>query len=436
MKTAVKLIVVAFLALSVGVAYASPMLINPQNVKPFPRVPEGPKAEFNVDVVYAKFNTHDYIRSQIDHDMQGNPQNNSYPSTDINYQVVLNVTNLSDKPATMYELAFAAAQGFKTSQSIQGGTIYAVGLNVESSIFPSYVFGGIVDGVYLDGKWTNITWIPEGRYLPNGSWQSMPYPDCLIALQQANWYNGIITGPLNPNEVRNFSANHALNSTVPNLPANATESGVWFEGVPIAEYYSLSGQPLITEMYINGSWVDLTGRVTVDNPQPFTVVSGEFVNSVMTVGAMPYENWANSTVGPLTGLPHWGSWNNGRAYRWLPFSPGPAAFNNIWAPHESRLIMFNNTEMFSYFNSTESPRSDTQLQAGTLKLFASASNYLNNWPVNGTYYNTVSTATSIAQLHFDKTADGYVYNGILADNQTFQQGKSAIEVIIAPRTKP
>ncbi len=436
MRTSVKLIVVAFLALGIGMAYASPLLVTPINVQPYPTVPEGPKAEFSVNAVYAKFNSVDYQYNTTEYDLEGNPSNVTYPATDINYQVVLNVTNLSDKSATIYELAFAAAEDFSTTKSVLGGTIYGTGSYVENGIFPSHVFGGIVDGVYLDGKWVNVTWIPEGLYLPDGSWQSMPYPYCLIDLQQAYWYGGFITGPLNPDEVRTFSVNHALNGTVPNLPANASDSGVWFEGVPIAEYYSLSGDPLITEMYINGSWVDVTGRVTADNMQPFTVASGMLVNSVMTVGAMPYDNWANSTIGPITSLPHWGSWNNGRAYRWLPFSPGPASFNNTWAPHESRLIMFNNTETFTYLTKNDTERGLSQLESGDLKLFASASNYLDNWPVNGTYYNTVSTATQITQLHFEKTANGYVYNNILADNQTFQPGNSSIEVTVAPRTQP
>jgi hypothetical protein len=451
MRTSIKLTLVAFLALGIGVAYASPMLIAPINVKPYPRVPEGPKADFSVNVVYAKFNPVDYqyntteYPNATEYDL-GNPSNVTYPATDINYQVVLNVTNLSDKPATLYEFAFTAAKEISVQQSILGGAIYGTATFPDNGYFYSKLFGGIVDGVYLDGNWVNITWIPEGRYWIDGSWESMPYPDCLLAITQAYWttcwdgeaYDTILHGPLNPDEARAFSVDHTLNSTVPALPTNASETGVWFEGVPIAEYYDLKGNPLITEMYINGSWVDVTGRVTVDKMQPFMIASDMLVNNVLTVGAQPYENWSNATVGPITSLPRWGDWGNGRTYSWLPFSWGSYTneFNNTWAPYESRLIMINNTQMFLFSLGDNHAGLDALLQTGKLTLYASASNYLNNWSVNGTYYNTASTATQTIQIQFEKTANGYVYNTILADNQTFQQGNSSIEVTVAPRTEP
>jgi hypothetical protein len=321
-------------------------------------------------------------------------------------------------------------------QSILGGTIYDSGPYSESSIFPSKHFGGIVDGVYLDDKWVNITWIPTGHYEINGTWIPTPYPECLFALTQTYWHGGIAGGPLTPDDVRVFSADHTINSTIPNLPANASDTGIWFEGVPIAEYYSLTGTPLVTEMYINGSWVDVTGRVTVDKTQPMMTASNMLVNEVLPVGAQPYEN-LNSTVGPVTSLPRWGDWGVGRGYSWFPWAWGSQGFNNTWAPHESRLIMFNNTQMFVMFPAGAPPTSGlAALQSGNIKLYASVSNYLNNWPVNGTYYNTASTATQVTQLQLNKTPNGYVYNAVLADNQMFQQGKSGIEVIIVPRIKP
>ncbi len=434
MKTSMKLVLVAFLALGIGVAYASPMLISPINVKPFPRVPEGPKAEFSVSVVYASFNPVDFQYTTTEWDWKGNRSNKTYEATNVTYTIILNVTNLSDQPATIYELTFEAAEDISVKQSILGGAIYDAGTYTENGIFHSRHFGGFADGVYLDGKWVNITWIPEGRYEINGTWQPMPYPECLITLTQAYWHEGIISGPLNPDEVRAFSADHTINGTIPILPANATETGIWFEGIPIAEYYDLTGNHLITEMYINGSWVDVTGRVTVDKMQPFMVASNGLVNNVMSVGAQPYQNM-NSSIGPITELPKWGSWGVGRGYSWFPWEWGSRGLGNTWAPHESRLIMFNNTEMFVKTSGT-TISGLTALQSGQIKLYASASNYITNWPVNGTYYNTVSTAIQVADLQLDKTPTGYVYNAILANDQTFQPGKSSVEVIIAPRTKP
>ncbi|MFB3889266.1 MAG: hypothetical protein ACE14S_07220 [Candidatus Bathyarchaeia archaeon] len=454
MKTSIKLTLVALLALGIGVAYASPMLITPMNIQPLPRVLEGPKAEFSVNVVYANFSTTDWQYTYTEYDEARNPTSKTDPATNLTYNVVLNVTNISDKPATVYEVAAALGKDISVQQSILGGSISIYDTAEpypDNGIFPSQLFGGIVDGVYLDGKWVNITWIPEGRYLPDGTWQSMPYPDCLTALTQAFWrtywhgvaYDGAISGPLNPDEVRDFSANHAINGTVPNLPANASETGVWFEGVPIAEYYDLTGNPLITEMYINGSWVDVTGRVTVDNMQPFMIGEGMLINIALPLGWQPTESYAidyynkTGTAAPIATLPRWGSWGGGRGYAWIPGDWGNyylSGFNSTWGPHESRLIIVSGTQMHT--EGYMSDKINAALESGKLKLYSSVSNYVNVWPVNGTYYNTASTAIQTIQLQLEKTPSGYVYNAILADDQTFQPGKSSIEVTIAPRTQP
>jgi hypothetical protein len=433
MQIGVKMLIAAILSLLVGIAFASPLLYSNLDIKPFPRVPEGPKAKFSVDIVYASFNPVDTQYTTTDNYEKGTPKTVTYPVTDVTYTVVLNVTNLSDKPATIYDLAFAAAEGFSVKQSILGGTIYDSDLNVESSIFLSKHFGGFVDGVYLDDNWVNVTWIPSGHYDMDGTWIPTAYPECLFAITQAYWQGGIMSGPLTPDDVRVFSVDHAINGTIPNLPDNASDTGIWFEGVPIAEYYDLAGNPLVTEMYINGSWVDVTDRVTVDKTQPFTVASNMLVNEVQTLGAQPYANM-NSTIGPITTLPTWGDWGSGRAYTWLPWDWQSKGFNSIWAPHESRLIMFNNTQTF-FFSLGDSRAGLDALQTGKIALYASASNYINNWPVNGTYYNTVSTATDSKQVELQKTATGsYLYNIVLADGETFQPTQSGIEVTIKPRS--
>lgn len=430
MKSTLKLSIIALLALSLGVAYASPMLWTPIDVKPFPTVPEGPKAEFSVDIVYANFNPVEWQFTTTEYDISGKPTSKTYPATNVTYNVVLNVTNVCDKPATIFELTFTAAEDITVTQSILGGTLYDRGPIARLENDYSH-FGGIVDGVYLDEEWINITWIPEGRWIDD-TWIPMPYPECLIALTQVylEEFEGFLMGALSPEDIVSFSKDHTVASMIPDLPVNASETGIWFEGVPITEYYDRTGNPVLTVMYINGSWVDVTGKVTVDKTQPFMVASNMFVNDVLTVAAQPYENWGNATVGPITSLPSWsGGIGVGRTYSWLPFSFGPEGFDNTWAAGESRLVLFNNTQMF--VQTQETPISGFEaLQSGTIKLFASASNYLNNWPVNGTYYNTVSTAVQIIQPQMDQTSNGYTFNVILADNQRFQLGNSEIEVII------
>jgi hypothetical protein len=160
MRTSIKLISVAFLALCIGVAYASPMLLTPPNVHLLPTVAEGPKAEFSINTVYANFSTTDGQYTYTEYDEARNPTNKTVPATNMTYNVVLNVTNISDKPATVYEVAAAVGKDISVQQSILGGSISLYDTAEpypDNGIFPSQLFGGIVDGVYLDGKWVNIT---------------------------------------------------------------------------------------------------------------------------------------------------------------------------------------------------------------------------------------------------------------------------------------
>ncbi len=177
-----------------------------------------------------------------------------------------------------------------------------------------------------------------------------------------------------------------------------------------------AGNPLVTMMYINGAWVDVTDRVTVDQTQPMLTASNMIVNQVLPLGASPYQNM-NSTIGEITTLPTWGDWGVGGAYCWFPWDWASQSFNNTFAPHESRLIVINNTQATGNL---------AALESGNIALYASASNYINNQPVNGTYLNTVSTATQVKQLQLQQTDNGYLYNAILADNQTFQPGQLSL----------
>jgi hypothetical protein len=83
MKFAVKLTIIAVLASSIGVAFASPLLYENLVVRPFPRVPEGPKAAFSVNIVYANFSVQEHASNKSSHGI---------PLSILTYDVVLNVT--------------------------------------------------------------------------------------------------------------------------------------------------------------------------------------------------------------------------------------------------------------------------------------------------------------------------------------------------------
>jgi hypothetical protein len=382
-----KLILIAVLALAAGIVFASPLAILPLNVKPFPNVPQGLKADFSVDIVYASFG----VQGSLDNQSLGTAPYEYNGTNGINgtepylpgqtYMVVLNVTNLSDIQASISEVGFAAAQGIRIIPSALGGFSFSIGEG------PGVDFGGVVKGVWLDNKWLNVTWIPD-----------KDYPDNLMRI---------------------VTPSHSTETTVPELSANAADEGIWIEGVPIAEYYN-STALTSTSLYINGSWVDVTGRVRADPEQPTVMATDTLVNQILPFSGEHYRNIGNATIGPATTMPSWATYNgNGPTSIWPLKTEG---FNSTWAPHQSRLIVLNGTL----------EGNAGILPAGNITLYATASTYVNDWLVNGTYYDTITTSTWLNQVQLENTANGYLYNTVLSENQQFQFDQYGVEAFVEP----
>jgi hypothetical protein len=389
MNFGTKLIVVAVLALIAGIGFASPLLILQPYVKPFPKVPEGRKADFSVDIVYANFGVQESLGNQSlgiapyeYNETNGINETEPYQPSQT-YMVVLNVTNLSNIEASISEVGFAAAQDIRIIPSALGGFSFSTGGG------PGVDFGGVVKGVWLDNKWLNVTWIPGTDY---------PF-----------------------NLMRIITPSHSTTTSTPELPTNATEEGTWIEGVPIAEYYD-STALTSTSLYINGSWVDVTGRVRADPEQPTVMATNTLVNQILPFSGQHYRNVGNATIGPTTEMPSWQMYNgNGPTYQWPSKTDG---FNNTWAPHQSRLIVLNGTL----------GANTVTLETGNITLYATASTYVNDWLVNGTYYNTITTATWLSQVPMENTSNGYVYDTVLGENQTFKPDQYGVEVFIEPKS--
>jgi len=382
------MILIAVLALTAGIVFASPLVILPLNVKPFPNVPQGRKADFSVDIVYAIFG----VPGNLDNQSLGNGTS-VINGTIINetepyqpgqtYMVVLNVTNLSDIKANISEVGFAAAHDIRIVRSALGGFSFSAGA------YPGVDFGGVVKGVWLDNKWLNVTWIP-----------GTDYPDNLIRI---------------------VTPSHSTETTIPTLSADAAEEGTWIEGVPIAEYYN-STALISTSLYINGSWVDVTGRVRADPEQPTVMATNTMANQILPFSGEHYRNIGNASVGPATAMPSWETYNgNGPTSIWPSKADG---FDSTWAPHQSRLIVLNGTI----------EGSAGILEAGNIKLYAKASTYVNDWLVNGTYYDTITTSTWLNQVQLENTASGYLYNTVLGENQQFQFDQYGVEAFVEPRS--
>jgi hypothetical protein len=191
--------------------------------------------------------------------------------------------------------------------------------------------------------------------------------------------------------------------------------------VPIAEYYD-STALTSTSIYINGSWVDVTGRVRADPEQSTVMATNTLVNQILPFSGQHYRNVGNATIGPTTEMPSWQTYNgNGPTYQWPSKTDG---FNNTWAPHQSRLIVLNGTL----------GANTVTLGTGNITLYATASTYVNDWLVNGTYYNTITTATWLSQVTMENTSNGYAYDTVLGENQTFKPDQYGVEVFIEPKS--
>ena len=153
MKIEANMVLLGILSMLVGTVFASPLLLSELEIRPAPFAPEGPKAEFSVNVVYANFS------------IQENPNINPLPFpfseadnvsiSAVPYFIVLNITNHSDVYAEVLGADFSAA-----------GEIYTDGIEGEKG-----THGGTcwVEGLWLDGEWVNVTSFPSVQ-LENGTW--------------------------------------------------------------------------------------------------------------------------------------------------------------------------------------------------------------------------------------------------------------------------
>ena len=209
-----------------------------------------------------------------------------------------------------------------------------------------------------------------------------------------------------------------------------------WEGFPMGEGYWMEGVQLmdkavggtVTNMYMNmnGTWVDVTGRITwldndgnvVDiNPERLPAHTSKAVTgSGSFFGEMIiFDSGGNSTddeEAPLSTIS----------------TRAPIEFNNLWAPHQSRLIAFSaNREIFSMFLE---PSKIEQLKTEPITFRGSVHSQL-----NGTVgiYDSNSVDDEIKQVQLELTENGYIYNAILSDNQMFVMDSYGIEVFIEPR---
>ena len=220
----IKYFAVAFLSLISGIAFATPLFYTGY-VEPLNPMPDGPKPQISLDIVYANFSLQSYnpntpipewYNESYDGRMSGGEPDF------LLFDIVANITNYSNRTALISQLSFCVSN----SSNIFNWTRSTV--------------KGLVEGLWLDGRWINVTWIPQ---------------------------NGVIAGH-------------------------------WREGVNIERTFVM-GNLTEVQMSINGSWVDVTNRVRLlENDTIMPMSDSTVMTEIIARGEIRFfdpKSWQPST---------------------------------------------------------------------------------------------------------------------------------------------
>jgi len=296
--------------------------------------------------------------------------------TDISYFVVLNITNNSDEWAKIKLAQISAAQNITS------------GVSSDSPFFgenSTSTSGWKAEGAWVDGEWYNLTWVPHEYFWMN----------CSIIVNGKEMGEGVTLG-----------------------------EGYWMEGVQLMDKH-VGGKLSNIYMNMNGTWVDVTGRIewldyngnVIDTSPERMDFSTAVTGSGTFFGEMKFFSAGGNTTDDEEEIPF--SIISTRA---------PTDFNNLWAPHQSRLIALSaDRKILNVY--LESSKLE-QLKTEPTTFRGSVHSYL-----NGTIgvYDSNSVDDEIKQVHLKITEDGYLYNAILSDDQMFVMDSFGVEVFIEPR---
>ena len=269
--------------------------------------------------------------------------------------MILNITNLSDIAAKLGTLNFAAAQNITIIQGAsEGATASTSGDGNEGGHF-----GTVVEGLWLDNEWLNVTWIPG------------THPDGLAQVMSDSWGSGDVVGYISK-----------MPTVIPNLSANASKAGYYMEGVPIKQYHYINSTSnalnLWDTIYVNGTWVNVTGRIRIPNPVVSVLEYGTFIQ-------------ATTVFTPQNSF-HGNQSSNSSIHETVVVLTGDNGFNNTWVPHQSRLIQMIGTVTMTNRDILNSFTNED------INLYAATYNYVYDQPVNGTFYDTSTLTTQLKAI--------------------------------------
>ena len=414
MKTRSKFILIGILSLLAGSAFTTPLLLSELDVIPFWTMPEGPKADLSVKVSYANFTIQNNLSNSDN-------STSDFNETNIEYYIVLNITNLSNIPAKISNFGFAGVGNTTVTPSALGG--FHVVNEDNSDYSSSFIFSGPaegylghvgtgrVEGLWLDGEWINTTLVPEGGLQEIWLSENIFPPKALEGIWEYNWYPhygiDLIRKAISEHPDRDILPFVAYGGTKSNeLRQYYTRRGTIFtyeggnyliEGVPLREYIA-DNKVKATVIYYDGSWIDATGRVELEE-KPF--VSAEDLLLQAQFGF--YGD--NPDVEENSSLPVGSYHDSSSVDRFnLKFIYD---FDNTWEPYESRLILLSGSvEIGNSWNS------EGLLKDNEITVYTELVSYATENVVDGVKVNTFSISTELFPINLERNHDSYIYGSL------------------------
>jgi len=268
---------------------------------------------------------------------------------DLSYFVVLNVTNNSDDWVNVTAIQFDA--------EVQNYTMPEDNSNVKSTSESGR--GWNAEGAWVDGKWYNLTWVPNKEGF--------------------------------------------------DVQLETDGEGYWMEGVQIYELY-VNYELAYTRMNMNGTWVDVTGRIDVTRPS----------------GWPPNEPATDGTIFSEIKFLRGGTFHNPEVAGLQVPVGVPFEFDECWAPHQSRLIVLTDARSVpsKYFKASKLEKLETEKVLFT----ATVQGHLNS----STIWDSSEVTEETIEVQLEVTEDGYIYS-TLSEDQMFVMYSFGVEVFIEPR---
>jgi len=348
-----KIIICLILSITIGIAAATPLIRAELSVKPWVTRVQGPTAPFNIEVVYVNFTITD---------PDAPITQTSGPTID--YYAVINVTNPSEYKAILSSMWFNAAQKIQSTTS-QTPLIDLMNFTSEGG-------GGEAKGAWVDGVYYNVT-------------LTIPYP--------------------------RFDSNGIITESQSDLTEEElyTYYYQWIEGVQYFKHTVKEETSINTYTYLNidGAWVDVTGRVTIDQTE------SRCGQSYMSVGMITNHQSEN-----YLGSGSKASKDN--------------EYDCFFAPGESRLLVISGSLDHWAFLGDINPVD--VIQSGIIQTLAQAQSFVDMDPYgeNNTFIETSVTTAEIQTLSLTRNGNSYIYNAVLSENQMFELDRYGLEVFIVP----